>query len=58
MLRHLGVVNWFLAGFNILPGLPLDGGRVLRAPLWRYNKNFQSGNQLADPIGADDCHDA
>jgi Zn-dependent protease/predicted transcriptional regulator len=47
VMRHLGLVNWFLAGFNILPGLPLDGGRVLRALLWRYNKNFRTATQLA-----------
>lgn len=47
VLRHLGLVNWFLAGFNILPGLPLDGGRVLRAVLWRYNKNFRLATQIA-----------
>src|SRR5215475_5175556 len=47
VLRHLGVVNWFLAGFNILPGLPLDGGRVLRAVLWKLNKNFRAATQLA-----------
>jgi Zn-dependent protease/predicted transcriptional regulator len=47
VLRHLGLVNWFLAGFNILPGLPLDGGRVLRALLWKYNKNFRTATQLA-----------
>jgi Zn-dependent protease/predicted transcriptional regulator len=47
VLRHLGIVNWFLAGFNILPGLPLDGGRVLRAILWRYNKNFRTATQIA-----------
>jgi Zn-dependent protease len=46
-LRHLGMVNWFLAGFNILPGLPLDGGRMLRAVLWRYNKNFRTATQIA-----------
>lgn len=51
VLRHLGVVNWFLAGFNILPGLPLDGGRVLRAALWRYNKNFRAATQLAIQSG-------
>jgi Zn-dependent protease len=47
VLRHLGLVNWFLAGFNILPGMPLDGGRVLRALLWRFNKNFRVATQLA-----------
>jgi Zn-dependent protease/CBS domain-containing protein len=47
VLRHLGLVNWFLAGFNILPGLPLDGGRVLRALLWSRNKNFRSATQQA-----------
>jgi Zn-dependent protease/predicted transcriptional regulator len=47
VLRHLGIVNWFLGGFNILPGLPLDGGRVLRALLWRYNKNFRAATQMA-----------
>jgi Zn-dependent protease/CBS domain-containing protein len=47
VLRHLGLVNWFLAGFNILPGLPLDGGRVLRALLWSRNKNFRAATQQA-----------
>jgi Zn-dependent protease/predicted transcriptional regulator len=47
VLRHLGLVNWLLASFNILPGLPLDGGRVLRAVVWRYNKNFRAATQLA-----------
>jgi len=51
VLRHLGLVNWFLAGFNILPGLPLDGGRVLRAALWRYNKNFRAATQSAIKSG-------
>jgi len=47
VLRHLGFINWFLAGFNILPGLPLDGGRVFRALLWRWNKNFRAATQMA-----------
>ena len=47
VLRHLSFVNWFLAGFNILPGLPLDGGRVFRALMWKLNKNFRAATQLA-----------
>jgi Zn-dependent protease/CBS domain-containing protein len=49
--RHLGLVNWFLAAFNILPGLPLDGGRVLRALVWRFNKNFRAATQVAARAG-------
>ena len=47
VLRHLGIINLLLAGFNIMPGLPLDGGRVLRALLWRLNKNFRTATQMA-----------
>jgi Zn-dependent protease/predicted transcriptional regulator len=49
--RHLGLVNWFLAAFNILPGLPLDGGRVLRAVVWRFNKSFRAATQVAARAG-------
>src|SRR5262249_33132037 len=51
IFRHLGLVNWFLAGFNILPGLPLDGGRVLRALVWKMNKNFRKATQVAAHAG-------
>jgi Zn-dependent protease len=51
VFRHLGIVNWLLAGFNILPGLPLDGGRVLRAVLWHFNKNFAEATRLAMRAG-------
>jgi Zn-dependent protease len=51
VLRHVGNINLFLAAFNILPGLPLDGGRVLRAIIWRFNKNFRAATQMAVRAG-------
>jgi Zn-dependent protease len=47
VFRHLGIVNWVLAGFNILPGMPLDGGRVLRAAVWQFNKNYREATRIA-----------
>ncbi len=34
MLVYLATVNWTVGAFNLVPGLPLDGGRLLYAVLW------------------------
>src|SRR5215813_7341641 len=47
VFRHIGIVNLLLAGFNILPGMPLDGGRLLRAVVWQFNKNYREATRIA-----------
>jgi Zn-dependent protease/predicted transcriptional regulator len=47
----LGSMNGWLALFNLLPGFPLDGGRIFRAILWGATKNFSRATRIAGSSG-------
>jgi Zn-dependent protease/predicted transcriptional regulator len=50
MFGYLAFVNLILAAFNLLPGFPLDGGRLLRSGLWRA-MGLQRATYLAARVG-------
>ena len=47
----LGWTNLGLATFNLLPGFPLDGGRIFRSIIWGITKNYARSTRIAARIG-------
>ncbi len=47
----MALVNLILAAFNMLPGAPLDGGRVARALFWRWRRDKLQATRWATGLG-------
>ncbi len=51
VLAYLALSNILLGIFNLLPGFPLDGGRVLRSIIWRITGNMQRATTITTFVG-------
>lgn len=51
LTKYLALLNLGLGAFNLIPGFPLDGGRVFRAIVWGVTGNFQRATAAATLTG-------
>jgi Zn-dependent protease/CBS domain-containing protein len=52
ILIYLGDLNMLIAGFNMIPAFPLDGGRALRAVIWKMKNNMVLATRISSELGA------
>lgn len=51
LFSYLALINFFIGAFNLIPGFPMDGGRVLRSALWAKRKDYFYATRIASNIG-------
>ena len=52
VFAYLAFINVLLAAFNMIPAFPLDGGRVLRAALWKWKNDLEWSTRITTRIGS------
>jgi len=52
VIGYLWMINIMLAVFNLVPAFPLDGGRILRAVLWKWKDNIKWATRMATRLGS------
>ncbi len=51
LLRFLASINVLLFAFNLIPAFPLDGGRLLRAAVWKLTRDRNKATRAAGRVG-------
>jgi len=51
LAKYLALLNFVLGIFNLVPGFPLDGGRVFRSIVWGITKDFRRSTEIAAVTG-------
>ncbi len=51
LAKYLAYINGMLGAFNLIPGFPLDGGRVFRAIVWAVTRNMRKATLVAASVG-------